>query len=163
MATDENRYVHANELDVPLKSAYRPLHLYIAWRLLSCVSRMIYCAVLMTEKQWHWCYLTMSTAFDTVDHNILMQRLEHVIGLKWLVLAWSDPASLTGHSMCQYTKLVPLLFVMYTHPIGKIAWKHHIGIHMYADDIQLYVTFDICDETNRRCNWLIALLRSGHG
>ena len=37
--------------------------------------------------------------------------------------------------------LGPLLYSMYTSPLGEIARRHQIFYHFYAHDTQLYITF----------------------
>ena len=37
--------------------------------------------------------------------------------------------------------LGPKKYTMYTKPFGKIIENHNMSYHVYADDIQLYVTF----------------------
>ena len=102
--------------------------------------------------------LDLSTAFDTIDHIILLRRLNYWFGVTGKALDWFK-SYLTGR--CQRIKLRdclssnadlkfgvprgsvlgPLLFTLYTTPLSSIISRHAIPHHLYADDSQLYVSF----------------------
>ena len=39
--------------------------------------------------------------------------------------------------------LGPVDYSIYTFPVGDIIRRHHLQYHMYMDDTQLYVAFDL--------------------
>ena len=102
--------------------------------------------------------LDLSSAFDTVNHAILSNRLNS-IGIHGQVHNWlmsfvsnrsysirinnSSSSQFTqAHSIPQGSVLGPILFIIYILPIQSIISKYPlVKYHLYADDLQLYTSF----------------------
>ena len=103
--------------------------------------------------------LDLSAAFDTVDHKILIRRLESNFKVSNVALQWMH-SYLTGWTSlvkiseqvsapwaCEYGVpqrfiIGPILFSVYITPVSNIIRKHNLCYLIYADDIQLYNVFD---------------------
>ena len=99
--------------------------------------------------------LDLSAAFDTIDHSILLKRLEMTFGIHGTALDWFESylsnrlqVVKVGEHFSESTSLLfgvpqgsvlgPILFTLYTQPLVDILRKHDMMYHFYADDTQLY-------------------------
>ena len=103
--------------------------------------------------------LDLSAAFDTIDHQLLFERLQSLFKITDSALLWiksylsdreqvvrishfvSNTASV-NFGVPQGSVLGPILFSMYVTPLASITSKYGLCYHFYADDSQLYVSFN---------------------
>ena len=161
VAKQINEHLASNKLLDKYQSAYRMFH--SAETALLRVQNDIL-AELQNRKVVALVMLDLSAAFDTIDHSILFKRLRTRFGiqgtaLKWIISYLQDRtqsvAVLNGRStetplkfgVPQGSVLGPLLFSLYVTPIADIASTSSLRHHMYADDNQVYVSFDPYEQT----------------
>ena len=107
--------------------------------------------------------LDLSAAFDTIDHDIILKRLNAECGIDGNALKWfksyltnrvqsviiddeiSTPKKL-NYGVPQGSILGPLLFTAYLAPLREIIVKHGLKYHCYADDTQIYISFSPVSE-----------------
>ena len=150
-------YTDTNKLFSDFQSGYRKGH--------SCetaVTRIHNDILLMVDKRENvvLLLLDLSAAFDTINHKLLLKKLEDLYGINGYVLKWLESylsnrsfkvvINKSASSSCwleigvpQGSILGPLLFIMYTKDLEMIVNKYGFSIHLYADDTQIYFAFDV--------------------
>ena len=111
------------------------------------------------------CLLDLTAAFDTVDHDLLLLRLERQFGLHGVVLTWlrsylsgrtfrvmySGCTSFMVYIVCSVPQglvLGPLLFIVYMADLAAVAQKHNVTVHAFTDDTQMYLHCSRDDTTS---------------
>ena len=152
-----NCYVDKNGLFSPYQSGYRRAH--------SCetaITKIHNDILMMIDKKTNvvLLLLDLSAAFDTISHDLLLKKLRNLYGItdtaiKWLQSYLQDRSfNVTVRNgtseNCQLkigvpqgSILGPLLFILYTKDLEQIVTKYGFSIHLYADDTQVYFTFDV--------------------
>ena len=144
-----------NNLHDPRQSAYRPLHST------ETLLTKIFNDIMISGNSGQvtmMVLLDLSAAFDTIDHDILIERLDKTYGIQDTALkrfksyisdrtqsvainnTISDTTTLK-YGVPQGSKLGPVLFNAYIAPLSETAKKHNINDHKYADDEQLILSF----------------------
>ena len=155
-----DNYLETNNLYPYFQSAYRKNY--------SCESALVELMddlqkkVIVNEEETVLILLDSSAAFDTVDHQILINKLENEFNIKdnalKLITSYlhkrtfstkindmeSSPRDLR-YGVPQGSLLGPLFYNLYTKTIEKIATKHGLKIITYADDCQLYISYKTPD------------------
>ncbi len=151
-----DNHLSENELYEPLQSAYRSSHstetalLKVNNDIITALDRGDSTVLIM---------LDLSAAFDTIDHAILLSRLKNHYKIQGNALNWitsylqerpqivciqghkSKPVTAT-YGVPQGSVLGPKKYTMYTKPLGALIRSYGFSYHMYADDTQIYISFN---------------------
>ena len=149
-------YVSENSVDGDRQSAYRKQHstetapLRLPNDILRAVDNHQNVIVVL---------LDLTAAFDTLDHQILLQRLYNRFGITGTALQWMESyfherqQCVCIDGICSHRKFVsrgalqgsvfgPMAFSYYSVPVKNIIKAHNLECMVYADDSQIYCCFD---------------------
>ena len=102
--------------------------------------------------------IDLSAAFDTVDHDILLNIMNCSFGVSGTALDWfcsylqsrSQRICINGTASEQFkldqgvlqgSCLGPVVFTYYSRPVFSVNDQHGKLVHAYADDYQVYCGF----------------------
>ena len=145
-----------------MQSAYRPYH-STETALLRVQNDIL--LALDQRKEVVLVLLDFTAAFDTVDHTHLCHRLSSRFSIRDTALKWFSSylnnrkqsvlidtvRSYCHHLWCgvpQGSVAGPLEFIMFSAPLQELISAHGVSSVAYADDTQLYVTFDPADRAS---------------
>ena len=153
-----DHYLVENQLYPKLQAAYHQFH-STETALLRVHNDIL--RALDGKKEVILVQLDLSAAFDTIDHDILIRRLQLQYGFTSTVIQWFE-SYLRGRSqrvvigssvstsqpvtsgVPQGSVLGPLLFILYLAPLEDVITSHGLDFMMYADDSDLYIAVNPC-------------------
>jgi hypothetical protein len=151
-----NKHLQENHLTESYQSAYKSCH-STETALLKVKNDML--SELDKGKAILLVLLDLSSAFDTIDHNILIDRMRTEYGVTGSAINWFTSylkdrttrvcilGKYSENHILQYgvpqgSIAGPPIFTTYAQPVTNIIRRFEISYHIYADDTQLYVSFD---------------------
>jgi len=106
------------------------------------------------------CLVDLTAAFDTVDHQLLLHRLERQYSLRGVVSAWfssyltdrsfrvwyNGDMSFVVYVLCsapQGSVLGPRLFAFYTADLDEVTSQRNVYLHSYAEILSCMSTVSV--------------------